>query len=253
MSFISIDPAQGVQVGHVMVDAANRSLAALQRLSAVADSPGLGAWSGTVASEVGVARASIEHSVLAWLGQGEDMLRRLNALVRDQQASSAIGAVGSQPAAQGLLGAPVVGAMAGYGVAGMTAPGVGGTSISIAGPQNALLGAGAGVTSTQAQELAAAGLPPLLIAGLMGAHIPGGLSFSISGHTVDVSAHSAANAALNGLADGMVASGAISAIPIAPMQMRTFTSMYTNADGDGWVDGMDPQPTYYNPGSVRRG
>jgi hypothetical protein len=113
MTYIRIDPSQGMSVGQTMVDAGHRSQAALERLSSLANAGGLGAWSGAVASEVGYARTVIENAVAAWLTQGVDMLQRLNILVAEQRASSVIGSVGTGPSAQALLGGSVVGGTTG--------------------------------------------------------------------------------------------------------------------------------------------
>lgn len=108
MTYIRIDPSQGMSVGQTMVDAGQRSMSALERLSSLGSTGGLGSYAGTVVTEIGYARAAIERAIEGWLRQGVDMLQRLNVLVAEQRASSVIGSVGTGPSAQALLGGSAI-------------------------------------------------------------------------------------------------------------------------------------------------
>ncbi|MEV1130073.1 hypothetical protein [Agromyces sp. NPDC049794] len=91
-----------------MLEGGLRGNQALDRLTALAGTAGLGAYAGTVDAELQAARASIVRHTQSWIDQGSDMLARTNRLLADQQAASMIGTVGSVSAAI-IGGAAVVG------------------------------------------------------------------------------------------------------------------------------------------------
>jgi hypothetical protein len=93
VTWISIDPDQAVTIGRAMVSAAQDTTAELDQLSVLGDTVGLGPIASLVASEIGASRSAIIRNTEQWLGQGLDMLNRLQTLVNDQQASAVIGTV----------------------------------------------------------------------------------------------------------------------------------------------------------------
>ncbi|WP_353987847.1 hypothetical protein [Ruicaihuangia caeni] len=99
MTWIRIDPAQALLVGVKMIDSALNGNAALDRLGALAGTPGLGAYAAAVESETLGARTRIARFNQDWIDQGTDMLARTNKLLADQRAASMVGTVGSVSAA----------------------------------------------------------------------------------------------------------------------------------------------------------
>jgi hypothetical protein len=127
MSWISIDPNSGVNVGNTVLDATAAIENSLGRLRAVGGSGGLGAMAGVLQAETDAAANAISRHEASWLEQALDMAKRFTRILEDQLASATIGTV---PSAFGaIVGATVVGGMAGQQFGSVSIPGVTGPAI----------------------------------------------------------------------------------------------------------------------------